>query len=157
NWTRRMIAVRRNQKALGRGTLRFLYPSNRKVLAYLREHEGERILCVANLSRAPQAVELDLSDYKDMTPVELTGRSMFPPVGDLPYLLTLPAYGFFWFELTTVPVDEHRLGPALQPELFTLVITGSPASVLTGREKTAFERTVAPRFVVGQRWFAGKG
>jgi maltose alpha-D-glucosyltransferase/alpha-amylase len=76
-----------------------LYPTNRKVLAYLRQHEGETVLCVANLSRAAQAVELDLSAYAGRVPVELTGRSPFPPVGELPYLLTLPAFGFFWFLL----------------------------------------------------------
>src|SRR3712207_4149667 len=98
NWTRRMLAIRRNHRALARGTLRFLYPSNRKVLAYLREHGEERILCVANLSRAPQAVQLNLAEHRGLMPVEMTGGSPFPPIGDLPYFLTLPAYGFYWFE-----------------------------------------------------------
>src|SRR3990167_7019743 len=94
NWTRRLIAMRRAHRAFGRGSLRFLRPGNRKILAYLREHEDETILCVANLSRAPQAVELDLSTFRQRVPVELMGRSRFPPIGDLPYLLTLSGHGF---------------------------------------------------------------
>ena len=94
-----MIAIRNNSVALGRGTIQFLYPSNRKVLAWIREHEDERILCVANLSRAPQAVQLDLSELRTAVPIELTGGTEFPPIGDLPYLLTLPSYGFYWFSL----------------------------------------------------------
>ncbi|MCW5695750.1 MAG: maltose alpha-D-glucosyltransferase [Bauldia sp.] len=156
SWMRRMLAIRRTQHAFGRGTLRFLYPSNRKVLAYVREHENERIVCVANLSRTPQAVELDLSDLKGLTPVEMIGGEAFPPVGDLPYLLTLPAYGFFWFSLQALPVAADRLGPPIPPELFTLVLTGGPESLLRGRERTAFERNAVQRYIAGQRWFAGK-
>ncbi len=156
NWTRRMVAIRRGNKALGRGTLRFLYPSNRKVLAFLREHEGERILCIMNLSRAPQAVELDLSEHKGCMPLEMTGGSAFPPIGDLPYLLTLPAYGFYWFQLTSADQDT-RFGPRPAPELFTLVLTGGIDSLFKGRERAAFEREMAPRFIAAQRWFAGRG
>src|SRR5215212_6836568 len=157
NWMRRMIAVRRGYQAFGRGVLRFLYPVNRKVLAYLREHGDERILCVANVSRAPQAVELDLSDFKGSTPVEMTGGSAFPPIGELPYLLTLPAYGFYWFELTAATAEDIRVAPASAPELFTLVLTGKPETILKGRERSGFERAVVPRFIASRRWFAGKG
>ncbi len=99
HWMRRMLAVRRRHVAFGRGTLRFLYPKNRKVLAFLREYDGETILCVANVSRAPQAVEVDLSEFAGRVPVELNGGSLFPPVGQLTYLLTLAPYGFYWFIL----------------------------------------------------------
>ena len=157
NWMRRMIAIRRGSQALGRGALRFLYPTNRKVLAYIREHGDERILCVANLSRAPQAVELDLSEFKGGAPVEMTGGSAFPPIGDLPYLLTLPAYGFYWFELAPATAEETRVGSPSAPELFTLVLTGKPETILKGRERSGFERTVVPRFIASRRWFAGKG
>ncbi|MBV9974337.1 MAG: maltose alpha-D-glucosyltransferase, partial [Hyphomicrobiales bacterium] len=100
NWLRRLMAVRRNHPAFGRGALRFLYPANRKVLAFLREAEEERLLCVVNLSRGPQAVELDLSALNGSVPIELTGGSSFPRIGELPYLLTLPAYGFYWFQIS---------------------------------------------------------
>ena len=99
NWMRRLIAVRKQHRAFGRGSFNLLYPTNRKILAYVREHEDERILCVFNLSRQAQAVEIDLSPWRGAVPIELTGGEAFPPAGDLPYLLTLPAYGFFWFLL----------------------------------------------------------
>ena len=155
NWLRRLIAVRRNFKAFGRGSLRFLYPSNRKVLAYLREFDGETILCVANLSRAPQAVELDLTEMNGRVPVELTGGTAFPAIGDLSYLLTLPAYAFYWFSLDEQVQDASPV-PRAAPELFTLVIQGSPDSLFRAREQIAFEKTAAPNFLPLQRWFAGK-
>ena len=158
NWMRRLITVRRSSRAFGRGTLRFLYPANRKVLAYLREFEGETIVCVVNVSRAPQAVELELTEFAGAIPVEMTGGTAFPRIGELPYLLTLPAYGFFWFQLQNAPADqEGRYGPAPQPELFTLVLTRGLASLLEGREKDAIERTIIPRMIGTQRWFAAKG
>ena len=156
NWTRRMIAIRNNSVALGRGTIQFLYPSNRKVLAWIREHEDERILCVANLSRAPQAVQLDLSELRTAVPIELTGGTEFPPIGDLPYLLTLPSYGFYWFSLSAA--RSGAIGPQQeQPELFTLVLTGGIESLMSGRERVAFERTVVPPFLSSRRWFGAKG
>jgi len=156
-WMRRMIAVRRSHLAFGRGGLRFLYPSNRKVLAYLRETDVESILCVVNVSRAPQAVELDLGEFKGSVPVELTAGSLFPPIGALPYLLTLPAYGFFWFRLETVEAEDAQYAPQLAPELFTLVVTGKLETILSGRELIAFERDVAPRFLTSRRWFHSHG
>lgn len=156
NWTRRMLAVRKGQTALSRGTLRFLYPTNRKVLAYVREQDGSRILCVANVSRGPQAVELDLSDYRDVTPVEMSGGSVFPPIGESPYLLTLPAYGFYWFRLTALAAEEQRFSPPTEPDLFTLVLSGGLETCLAGRERIAFENTVVPSFLGKQWWFAGK-
>ena len=156
NWTRRMIAVRRRYRALGRGSLRFLYPANRKVLAYLREHESETLLCVANVSRAPQAVEIDLAEFRGAAPIELTAGTVFPQIGGLPYLLTLAGYGFYWFKLDTSAAQQERFGPAPLPELFTLVLTGATEGMLSGRELAAFERTIAPRFLAARRWFAGK-
>ncbi len=156
NWMRRMISVRRAHPAFGRGTLRFLYPTNRKVLAYLRECDDDRLLCIVNVSRAPQAVELDLSEFRGAVPIELTAGSIFPPVGQLPYLLTLPSYGFFWFKLDA-HVEAERFGPKGSPELFTLVLTGPLEKLLEGREKAAFERTIVPSFLAGRRWFAGRG
>ena len=155
NWMRGMIAVRRRHRAFGRGSFRFLYPENRKVLAYLREDEGEALLCVANVSSAPQAVELDLSQFKGYAPQELGAGSIFPAIGGLPYLLTLPAYGYFWFLLDKVSAAKERFGPTPM-EVFTLVLTGRPERLLTGREASAFEETIAPRFLQSRRWFAGK-
>jgi maltose alpha-D-glucosyltransferase/alpha-amylase len=100
NWTKRIIRVRRSHPVFGRGSLEFIHPENRRVLSYLREHDGQSILCVANLSRFAQYVELDLSRFAGRVPVELIGRVHFPRIGDLPYLLTLGPHDFFWFELT---------------------------------------------------------
>ena len=132
NWTRRMLALRRHHQAFGRGTFRLLYPKNRKVLAYLREHEGETILCVANLSRTPQAVELDLSAFAGRVPVELSGGSLFPPIGQLTYLLTLPPYGFYWFLLAAEsgPPAWRTPAPEPMPEYITLVTRSRIADAL---------------------------
>jgi maltose alpha-D-glucosyltransferase/alpha-amylase len=100
NWMKRLIRVRRAHPVFGRGSLEFLHPENRRVLAYLREHDGTTILCVANLSRFAQFVELDLSRFNGRQPIELIGRVHFPRIGELPYLLTLGPHDFFWFELT---------------------------------------------------------
>ncbi len=99
NWMKRMIAVRKRYHAFGRGTIRFLHPENLKVLVYLREWEGEVILCVVNLSRFVQFAELDLSEFNGWQPVELIGEIRFPNIGELPYFLTLGPHAFYWFRL----------------------------------------------------------
>ena len=99
SWTKRLIGVRKSTKVFGRGTLTFIRPANRAVLAYVRQLGDEAILCVANMSRSAQAVELDLSPWKGRIPQEMLGRTRFPRIGELPYLVTLPPYGFFWFQL----------------------------------------------------------
>ncbi|HWB48505.1 MAG TPA: maltose alpha-D-glucosyltransferase [Stellaceae bacterium] len=155
NWTRRMLTVRKRHKAFGRGTLRFLYPGNRKVLAYLREFEDETILCVCNVSRVIQAVELDLSPFAGRIPVDLTGGSTFPPVGQLPYLLTLPPFAFYWFILsTTASLPAWHL-PAPEPmaELRTLVVRHGTDEVLAHR--AAIEEAL-PAYLARRRWFASK-
>jgi maltose alpha-D-glucosyltransferase/alpha-amylase len=111
NWTRRMLEVRRRHPAFAVGTLTDLGGSNPTVLSFVLEYDGDeetgeqpnRVLCVNNLSRFPQPVELDLRRFMGSIPVELTGGNPFPSVGELPYLLTLPGHGFYWFELTTNP------------------------------------------------------
>jgi maltose alpha-D-glucosyltransferase / alpha-amylase len=100
NWTKRMLQVRKTSTAFGRGTLQLIRPANRKILAYLREHGEDVLLCVANLSRHAQPVELDLSAFKGRVPVELLGRTAFTPISDTPYYLTLTGYGFYWFKLS---------------------------------------------------------
>jgi len=99
NWMRNMIELRKLFKVFGRGKLEFLNPGNRKVLAYLRRYEADQILCVANLSRFAQPVELDLSHLAGMTPVEMLGYTEFPAIDQTPYRLSLAPYSFFWFEL----------------------------------------------------------
>ncbi|MGQ0839819.1 maltose alpha-D-glucosyltransferase [Actinokineospora sp.] len=101
HWTRRMLQVRTEHPAFGMGDFTELGSSNPSVLAYLRRHEDDVVICVNNLSRFPQPVELHLSDHNGRVPVELTGGVRFPAIGELPYLLTLPGHGFYWFQITT--------------------------------------------------------
>jgi maltose alpha-D-glucosyltransferase/alpha-amylase len=160
NWTRRMLALRGKHPPFGRGTLRFLAPGNRKILAYLREHEGETILCVANLSRLPQAVELDLSEFQHRVPIELTGMSPFPPIGQLTYLLTLPPYGFFWFQLVAeADGPAWRTAPPEQlPDLMTMVIRRDLLELVDDqRLSNTMSRDILPAYLEKRRWFSAKG
>jgi maltose alpha-D-glucosyltransferase/alpha-amylase len=102
SWMQRLIRVRRSTPAFGRGSIEFLYPANHRVLAYVRQIERETVLVVNNLSSAAQAVELDLRRYKGNILIELFGRNIFPRVGDLPYLLTMGPYQFYWFRLRRI-------------------------------------------------------
>jgi maltose alpha-D-glucosyltransferase/alpha-amylase len=159
SWTRRLIAMRKAYQAFGRGTLSFLYPGNRKVLAYLRQYGAETVLCLANLSRATQPVELDLAAFKGRVPVEMLGGTAFPPVGELPYFVTLGPYGFFWFllrEEAEAPAWAESLRGSRR-ELVTLVLARGAASLMETEPKRAFERAVLPDYIVQLRWFAAKG
>jgi maltose alpha-D-glucosyltransferase/alpha-amylase len=103
-WMRRLVQVRKKFKAFGRGTFEALDPNNRRVLVFLRRYRDEVILCVNNLSRFAQFVELDLREFSGWVPLELWGDNRFPPIGDLPYLLTLGPHNFLWFRL--MPADQ---------------------------------------------------
>jgi maltose alpha-D-glucosyltransferase / alpha-amylase len=155
NWMKRLIAARRSRRAFGRGALCFLYPSNRKVIAYLRTDGDEVILCVANLSRSPQAVELDLSEFRGRHPVELLGRSTFPTIGELPYLLTLQGHSFFWFELLLSEQEAANL-QSTPPEFVTLVMPQGWADLFRPHNLVQLEGDVIPSFLGRQRWFAAK-
>ncbi len=156
-WMRRAIAVRRQYQVFGRGGYRLLYPKNRKVLAYLREHETTTILCVANLSRTPQAVELDLSDYQGRVPIELDGHSVFPPIGQLTYLLTLPPFGFYWFLLSEAAdwPSTHTPAPEPMPEYQTIVMRRDLAEALLA-ERAVLERDTLRPYLAKRRWFGMK-
>lgn len=169
NWTKRMLAVRQTSHAFGRGERRFLSPGNRKVLAYLREHGDDSILCVCNLSRSAQPVELDLARFKGRVPVELLGRTAFPPIGELPYLLTLPGYGFYWFRLTVdaAPPRWHEEHTMLEDQPVLVLFDGwtslfrervMPWRIgMAERLRLQFETEALPRFIEVQRWYAAKG
>jgi len=159
NWTRRMLAKRRQTHAFGRGTLRFLYPGNRKILAYLREHEETGILCVANLSNAAQPVELALQEFAGRVPIEMLGGTPFPAIGQLPYLLTLPPYGFYWFELSAsaAPPAWHAAMPGPGLEHVTLVLRGRTGYQLTEGAMRTLYSDVLPAYLSRQRWFARGG
>jgi maltose alpha-D-glucosyltransferase/alpha-amylase len=107
HWMRNLIALRKLFKVFGRGSMEFLMPANRKILAYLRRDEQDVILCVANMSRHPQPAELNLAEFQGCTPVEMFGYTPFPAVGSQPYFLTLGGYGFYWFELKRPAVQAR--------------------------------------------------
>jgi maltose alpha-D-glucosyltransferase / alpha-amylase len=151
-WMKRLIAVRKQSKAFGRGTIEFLYPENPKILAFLRSYQDEKILVVVNLSRHPQSVELDLSRCAGYVPEEVFGRNHFPLVKDAPYPLTLGAHSTYLFYLkpqeTPMATADHAL-----PELGSVQ---NWETALEGRFKTKLERDILPVFLQGCRWFAGK-
>jgi maltose alpha-D-glucosyltransferase/alpha-amylase len=167
NWMRRIIEVRKAHPVFGRGNLRMLHPGNRKVLAYVREHEDEAVLCVANLARGAQPVELDLAAFRGRVPIEMLGRTAFPPIDDLPYLLTLPGHGFYWFLLSAeaeAPAWHEERLPALR--LATLVLPEGWRSLLPAQAQRpqpaqrALDRLlgeVLPNYLPTRRWFAAKG
>ena len=104
NWVRKMLRVRKKYNTVfGRGGIAFIPHENKKALVYIREYEGDQILCVFNMSRKHTFVELDLKKYKGYRPTEVITEARFPAIGDLPYFFTLPPHGFFWLRL--VPPD----------------------------------------------------
>lgn len=152
SWTKRLISVRKSTLAFGRGSMTFIRPSNRSVLAYVRQHGDEAILCVANLSRSAQATELDLAHWKERVPQEMLGRTNFPPIGDLPYLVTLAPYGFYWFRLNEKPASAPEQAVPV-PEFETLVVPFGSTWMTLDRTRRIFERDVLPAHLARTRWF----
>ncbi|HKS19888.1 MAG TPA: maltose alpha-D-glucosyltransferase [Bradyrhizobium sp.] len=150
--TKRLIAVRKSTLAFGRGSMSFIRPENRSVLAYVRQYQDEVILCVANLSRSAQATELDLSAFKGRIPQEMLGRTRFPAIGDLPYMVTLSPYGFYWFQLLERDKSEP-VQPRAVPEFETLVVPLNSTWVSLARERGVFERDVLPGHLARTRWY----
>src|ERR1700716_1609518 len=139
HWMKRLIALRKRHPAFGRGSVEFLHPNNRKVLAFVRRHGSEQILVVANLSRFAQFAEIDMRSYEGLIPVELFGRTEFPRIGELPYLVTLGPHAFYWFSLEPARVEPGHDGRA-------------PDLSLADAEL----ELVLPRYLVGQRWYGAK-
>ncbi len=168
HWTRNMIALRKLFQVFGRGSLTFLNPSNRKILAYLRDLDlgdgtHETVLCVANLSRFAQPVELDLSNYAGMEPVEMLGYVPFPPIGTGPYSLSVAPYSFLWLELQqpaprpetlTEPAEMETPAERDEPAVLDLLTKGW-AGFLAGHGLELLER-VLPEWLQRQRWFGAK-
>ncbi|MFL5843375.1 MAG: alpha-glucosidase C-terminal domain-containing protein, partial [Solirubrobacteraceae bacterium] len=98
-WMHKFIALRKEHPVFGLGTYEPLRPDNPRIFAHIRRHENDTVLCVHNMARSAQAVELDLREFAGRSPVEMLGRTKFPRIGELPYLLTLAPRGFFWFQL----------------------------------------------------------
>jgi maltose alpha-D-glucosyltransferase/alpha-amylase len=154
-WMKRLIALRKRFRAFGRGTLEILNPENPKVLAFLRQYEEETVLVVANLSRAVQYVELNLGKWKGSVPVELFGRTEFPPIGELPYLLTLGGHAFYWFSIEQPHGARKKAREAAyQPPLLDMAPSWSEVLSPRGRELVS---QALPGYIEGRRWFGGEG
>jgi maltose alpha-D-glucosyltransferase/alpha-amylase len=159
-WVRRLIALRKRYPVFGHGSIELLSPDNHRVLAFIRrdrnaggEHGGRQVLVVANLSRHPQYVELDLSEFRGMRPIELFGRTPFPPIGDLPYLLTLGPHAFYWLALEQSPADAAT---AEQPALPSIDAPGAWDSLFDRQHRSRIEGAL-PRILRSRRWFGAKG
>lgn len=147
-WMRRLVALRQRYKAFGRGTLEMLFPDNRKIFAFIRQYEDQRILCIFNLSRHVQCAQLDLSSFRGAVPIEMSGNQEFPPIGDLPYFITLGPYGFYWFFLECEPDPSPR-------ETLSFSVPGKWDSLFEGTNRQRFEGCL-PAFIKERRWFAHK-
>ncbi|HET7008011.1 MAG TPA: maltose alpha-D-glucosyltransferase, partial [Candidatus Binatia bacterium] len=152
-WMKRLIVLRKRYLAFGRGTMEFLYPANRKVLAFVRRYGDEVILAVANLARFVQYIELDLAQFKGMVPLELFGQSRFPPIGELPYFLTLSPHGFYWFKLEKAKTVEANHAGA---SAVNIKIAGSWDELFDLRAGTSALIDALPEYLGRCRWFGGK-
>jgi len=155
-WMRRLLAFRKRWRALGEGKCEFLQPDNHKILSYVLRHENETILVVANLSRFTQPVELDLSAFKQMVPVELFGRMKFPIITDAPYFLTLGPHNFFWFSIEPGPQTSPAKSETGAPVQLPAIAVGDDwQEIFAGRPKAQLE-TILPEYLRAQPWFAGR-
>ena len=159
HWTRNMIALRKLFQVFGRGSLEFLQPENRKVLAYIRnlnrdDGTRETVLCVANLSRFAQPVSLDLSAYAGQLPFEMLGYVPFPPIDHTPYAITLAPYSFLWLELQPAPEREAPVEIAGDEPTLAL-LNQNWQSLLTGGGLNVLQQLL-PTWLGRQRWFGAK-
>jgi maltose alpha-D-glucosyltransferase/alpha-amylase len=155
-WMKRLIALRKRFKAFSRGSIEFLTPDNHRILAFIRRYRNERLLIVCNLSRFVQHVQLDLSAYLGMVPVELFGRTPFPPVQSAPYFLSLGPHSFYWFYLTPPQtIDDGTLPQTGDTEIPMVVADCEEDDFYAGKANSRLEE-ILPGFLTRSRWFAGK-
>jgi maltose alpha-D-glucosyltransferase/alpha-amylase len=145
-WMKRLIDLRKQHPAFGRGELEFLTPENARILAFVRDDGEERLLVVANLSRFTQYTELDLGKFAGQTPTEVFGRSQFPTITDRPYPISLGPHAFYWFSLEKASADAQRTLPRL-----------TAAGVWTDalKQRTPLAQALA-QYAAARRWFRGK-
>ncbi|GHA31874.1 trehalose synthase [Salinimicrobium marinum] len=149
-WMKRIISMRKKFKAFGRGDIKFLSPSNAKIIAYTRTYEDEDILVLGNLSRFPQAAELELENYEGYTPVEVFSHNKFPKVTEDPYLFTMAPHGYYWFVLEKEKGEEEG-------KTYSQTLKIEKWSQLFGNKmKTRLESKILPNYMNTCRWFGGK-
>ena len=153
-WMKRLIQQRKQYRAFSRGSLEFLHPQNRKVLAFYRRHGDETVLVVANLSRFPQYAELDLSAVKGLVPVEMFGGVEFPRIGDAPYLLTLGGHGFNWFSIEPRQSGQESIEVSGPP--FTAILEIASWDDLLDENTARRIAARLPEYLKTRRWFKSK-
>jgi maltose alpha-D-glucosyltransferase/alpha-amylase len=156
-WMRRLITLRKRWRAFGMGTMEWIQPENRKILACIRRYQDETILVVANLSRFVQPVELDLSAFQSRVPVELFGLTEFPVITNKPYFLTLGPHAFYWFSLEArVAAQVQAVGAPVGPGARPLFTVGADwEEIFSDFHQLQLERALQS-WLVSRRWFAGK-
>ncbi len=152
-WMKRLIAMRKQFKSLGRGKLKFLQSDNPKVLTFIRQHEEEIILVVINLSRFAQVVKLNLADFERYTPQEIFSQNIFPVIDDSPYIITMGAYGHYWFQLEKEKNNIEEIDDSVLPEIN---VKKQWNEILTGDKRLYLEKKILPKYIKNRRWYGGK-
>ncbi|HEY8550125.1 MAG TPA: alpha-glucosidase C-terminal domain-containing protein, partial [Vicinamibacterales bacterium] len=157
NWMRRIIAIRKQHPVFGRGSIEFFEPENPRILAFVREYAGDRVLVIANLARSVQPVELDLSAYAGLVPVEMFERTVFPRLGHTPQFFTLGPYGVYWFSLvesSSIPVVTRRAPRETSVDEAPALLVGPVwDQMFDTHVRTLIERRCLTRFLQRQRWY----
>ena len=153
-WMKRLIQQRKSSRALSRGSIELLHPDNRRVLAFVREYEGERILVLANLSRFVQGTEIPLARFEGLTPVEMFGRTRFPAITNRPYFISLGPHSFFWFLLEPGEALDEGLTVGSGPQSVPVFQVRSWENVFSAELKAALVRRM-PAFLRKRRWYLG--
>lgn len=171
NWMKMLIRLRKKHKVFGRGTFDVVDSDNRKILAYVRRYQNEKVLVVANLSRHPQSVSLTMKEYAGIRPTEMFGLGQFHPITDEPYVLTLGPYSVYWLALElpqeSVPIQMTAKPPEVKSqeeqeqirETVQLVRAHRREdwqTLMTGTLRWKLERDVLPEYIKNQRWFGSK-
>src|SRR5690606_10350458 len=148
-WMKRLIAKRKEHRLFGRGSIEFVNGDNPRVLAYVREYEGDTVLVIANLSRYVQCTRLNLDRFRGAVPVELFGRSKFPEITDAPYFVSLGPYDFYW-----LAVERPRTAE-LAADWPTLTAFGSWTELLGPKRRGVLAKALI-RYAAQRRWFRSK-
>ncbi len=151
-WMKRVIRMRKRYKAFGRGSIKFLEPANRKILAFIREYKNERILVVVNLSRFAQAVELDLEELEGFMPLEVFSRNSFPVIRKTPYIITLGPHGYYWFELKK---SKEKLLLDEPIDFSTIIQVKKWDQLFMNNKKDILESSILPSYITKRQWFTG--
>lgn len=155
-WMKRLIALRKRYPVMGRGSMEILYPPNRRIFAFLRRYEDQTVLVVVNLSRFLQPVELDLSAFKGAMLKEIFGQTLFPPLGEKPYFMTVAPHSFYWFEVVRPEVTVTPTEAVKAPVIPEVLWEGNDFPFGNGKTDDAFQEAFS-RYLRSARWFAGKG